>query len=273
MALPLVPGASARLGDRDLRPGEKPCWWPSPTNLTRWDFVRLQNCYVRALQVAVRRERGDSIRHASCGFELERFTAGVTGSLRQVLSKVAEWGSALTWPQLTSRELLTASGMRLRHRLSCRRAYILEESAHFCVNLLISRTDSAYKVLLDSPEFQFARVTRQGSVEGPDLWNQLLHNALREPAARWETEGIGFRLATDDLRAQKKRRGPASDAVDNGGQVLHHVCWANDLSAMSGTMDRLTRNVKDMTTCVELLGIQWKEGPHYCCGDIRRVQG
>ena len=52
----------------------------------------LQNCYVRALQVAVRRERGDPMRQASCGFELERFTAGVTGTLRQVLSKAAEWG-------------------------------------------------------------------------------------------------------------------------------------------------------------------------------------
>ena len=99
----------------------------------------------------------------------------------------------------------------------------------------------------------------------------MLDNALREPAARWETEGIGFRLATDYRRAQKKRRGPSSDAVDNGGRVLHHLCWTDDLSAMSGTMDRLTRNVKDMTTCVELLGTQWKEGPHYCCGDICRV--
>ena len=93
----------------------------------------------------------------------------------------------------------------------------------------------------------------------------MLDNALREPDARWETEGIGFRLATDDRRTQKKRRGPSSDAVDNGGRVLHHLCWANDLSAMSGTMDRLTRNVKDMTNCIELLGMQWTEEPHYCC--------
>ena len=32
--------ASARLGDTDLRPCKRSCWWPSPTNLTRWDFVR-----------------------------------------------------------------------------------------------------------------------------------------------------------------------------------------------------------------------------------------
>ena len=29
---------------------------------------------------------------ASCGFELERFAPGVTGTMRQVLSKVAKWG-------------------------------------------------------------------------------------------------------------------------------------------------------------------------------------
>ena len=50
----------------------------------------LQNSCVRALQVAVRRERRDSMRQTSCGFELERFTANVTGTLRQVLSKAAE---------------------------------------------------------------------------------------------------------------------------------------------------------------------------------------
>ena len=141
------------------------------------------------------------------------------------------------------------------------------------MNLLISRTESAYKVPLISPEFQFARVTCQGSAEGPDLWNQVLDNALREPAARWETEGIGFRLATDYRRAHKKRRGPSSDAVDNGGRVLHHLCWCNDSYAMSGTMHRLTRNVKDMTNLIEWLEMQWTEEPHYCCGDILRVQG
>ena len=136
---------------------------------------------------------------------------------------------------------------------------------------LISRAGSAYRVPLVSSEFLNARVTRQGSVEGSDLWNQVLDNSLREPASRWKTDGIGFRLATDYRRALKKRHGPSSDAVDNGGLVLHHLCWANDSYAMSGTMDRLTRKVKDMTSSIEWLGMQWKEGPHCCCGDIRRV--
>ena len=43
--------------------------------------------------------------------------------------------------------------------------------------------------------------------EGPDLWHQVLDIALREPAARWETEGIGFRLEKD-RRSQKKRDAP-----------------------------------------------------------------
>ena len=49
-------------------------------------------------------------------------------------------------------------------------------------------------------------------MEGPDLWNEVLDNALREPAARLEAEGIGIRLATDCRRAHKKRRGPSGDS-------------------------------------------------------------
>ena len=45
-----------------------------------------------------------------------------------------------------------------------------------------------------SLEFDHARDTRQGSVEGPDVWNRVLDNALRESANGWEAEGIGFRL-------------------------------------------------------------------------------
>ena len=37
--------------------------------------------------------------------------------------------------------------------------------------------------------FLYARGARHGSVEGPDMWNQVLDNALREPAGRW---GIGW---------------------------------------------------------------------------------
>ena len=73
-----------------------------------------------------------------------------------------------------------------------------------------------------SPAFLYARGARQGSVEGPDMWNQVLDNALREPAGRWETEGVGFMLARDFRKAQKRRRGTSGDAVKDEGQVLHH---------------------------------------------------
>ena len=122
-----------------------------------------------------------------------------------------------------------------------------------------------------SPEFQHARGTRQGKV---------LDNALREPAARWEAEGIGFRVETDNRRAQKKRRGPSGNPVENGGRVLHHLCCADDLYAMAGTMDHLTRILRDMTNSVEQLGMQWKgksltlvAGPYteYKAGDVVEI--
>ena len=84
-----------------------------------------------------------------------------------------------------------------------------------------------------SPAFLYAPGARQGSVEGPDMWNQVLDNALREPAARWETEGIGFMLDKDYRKVQKRRRGSSGDVVKDEGRVLHHLCWADDLYAMA----------------------------------------
>ena len=92
-----------------------------------------------------------------------------------------------------------------------------------------------------SPAFLYARGARQGSLEGPDIWNQVLDNALQEPAGRGETEGVGFMLAKDYRNAQKRRRGSSGDVVKEEGQVLHHLCWADDLYATAGTMNHLTR--------------------------------
>ena len=50
----------------------------------------LQKFYVRALQVAVRCERRPHLSNI-LGFEPGRCTAGVIGTLRQVLSKAPEW--------------------------------------------------------------------------------------------------------------------------------------------------------------------------------------
>ena len=47
-----------------------------------------------------------------------------------------------------------------------------------------------------SSPFPYVRGTRQGSVEGPDMWNQVLDNALREPAARLESQIIGLRAGS-----------------------------------------------------------------------------
>ena len=48
-----------------------------------------------------------------------------------------------------------------------------------------------------TPAFLDARGVRQGGMEGPDMWNKVLDNALREPASRSESGGIGFMLAKD----------------------------------------------------------------------------
>ena len=77
-----------------------------------------------------------------------------------------------------------------------------------------------------SPVFLYARGARQASVEGPDVWNHVLDTALRELAASWESEGIGFRLAKDYRKVQKRRRGSSVDAVKDEGRVLHHLCCA-----------------------------------------------
>ena len=109
------------------------------------------------------------------------------------------------------------------------------------------------------PAFLYARGARQGSVEGPDMWNQVLDNALREPAGRWESEGIGLMLAKDYRKARKRRRGSSGEAVKDEGRVLHHLCWADDLYAMAGTMNHLTRILEDMTNAIERLGMRWNE--------------
>ena len=59
--------------------------------------------------------------------------------------------------------------------------------------------------------------------------------------------------------------------------VLHHLCWADDLYAMAGTVGHLTRILGNRTNSIEQLGMQWKEksltvvaGPYteYMTGDV-----
>ena len=57
----------------------------------------------------------------------------------------------------------------------------------------------------------------------------------------------------------KKRRGSSGEDVKDEGRVLHHSCWTDDLYAMAGTMNHLTRILEDKTNVIERLGMRWKE--------------
>ena len=84
------------------------------------------------------------------------------------------------------------SNMMMLRKLCFRKVCILNPSALFCANPVISRVELiSLPGAPMSPAFLYARGARQGSVEGPDMWNQVLDNALREPASGWESEGIG----------------------------------------------------------------------------------
>ena len=149
-----------------------------------------------------------------------------------------ECGRSL-WPQLMWEVLLTASNTMMLKRLCCKNVFILNPSGLFCVNFVISRVELICLVL-QCRLLSGVLGARQGSVAGPDMWNQVLDNALREPAGRWESEGIGFMLAKD-YRKARKRRGPSGEAVKDEGRVLHHLRCADGLYAMVGTMNHLTR--------------------------------
>ena len=131
------------------------------------------------------------------------------------------------WPQLMWRTLLVAPNTMMLKRLCCKKGVHLEP---VCC-LLRESCDFTGRINLPgapiSPAFLYARGARQESVEGLDMWNQVLDNGLREPAARWESEGIGLWLATD-----KRRRGTSGEAMKNEGSVLHHLCWAGTWSAV-----------------------------------------
>ena len=43
------------------------------------------------------------------------------------------------------------------------------------------------------------------------------------------------------------------------GLVLHHLCWADDLYAMAGSIENLIRILTDITNAVEELNMRWKE--------------
>ena len=95
----------------------------------------IQKFYIRALQSAVRRERKPHETNI-LGYEPGRSTAGVTATLRQVLSKAAECGVGLLWPQLMWKVLLMVSNMMMLKKLCFRKVFIPES-----VGSLISRVE------------------------------------------------------------------------------------------------------------------------------------
>ena len=166
----------------------------------------IQKFYIRASKTAVRRERKPHETNL-LGYEPGRSTAGVTATLRQVLGKAAEWSVGAF---VASADVEGAFDC-IKHD-DVERA-LLQTGVHpeSVCSLLRESCDLKGRIKLPgapmSPAFLYARGARQGSVEGPDMWNQVLDNALREPSGRWESEGIGFMLAKDYRKAQKWRRG------------------------------------------------------------------
>ena len=107
----------------------------------------IQKFYIRALQSAVRRERKPHETNI-LGYEPGRSTAGVTATLRQVLSKAAEWGVwGPLWPQLMWRVLLMVPNMMMLRKLCFRKVFILNLSALFCDNPVTSRVELICLVL------------------------------------------------------------------------------------------------------------------------------
>ena len=218
----------------------------------------LQKFYIRALQTSVRRERKPHETNI-LGYEPGRSTAGVTATLRQILAKAAEWGVGAF---VASADVEGAFDC-IRH-VDVERA-LLQKGVHPSSICALPRESSDLKGrinLLGAPmssPFAYDRGARQGSVEGPDMWNQVLDCALREPAARWEAEGIGFKLATEYRRKKYRRTYSEEDTKGKGDPALHHLCWADDLYAMAGSIEHLIRILTDMTNAVEDLDMRWKE--------------
>ena len=114
----------------------------------------------------------------------------VTATLRQVLSKAAEWRVVAF---VASADVEGAFDC-IKHGVVERA--LLQKGVHpeSVCSLLWESCDLKGRIHLRgapmSTAFLYARGARQGSVEGPDVWIQVLDNALREPAGRWESEGI-----------------------------------------------------------------------------------
>ena len=189
----------------------------------------LQKFYIRALQTAVRRERKPHETNI-LGYEPGRSTAGVTATLRQILEKATEWGVGAF---VASADVEGAFDC-IRH-MDIERA-LLQKGVHPSSICALLRESSELKGRINLPgapmssSFAYDRGARQGSVEGPDMWNQVLDCALREPAARWEAEGIGFKLAPN---IEEKGTGePTSEMIRKAKEILYYIISAGQMTCM-----------------------------------------
>ena len=223
-------------------------------------LLAIQKFYIRALQTAVQRNRKPHETNI-LGYEPGRSTAGITATLRQILGKAAELGVEAS---VASADVEGAFAC-IKH-VDVERA-LLRKGVHPGSVCALVRESCDLKGRINSPgapmssPFPYACGSQQGSVEGPDMWNQVLDNALREPAARWESAKIGFKLATDYRRLWEKSRRSLTREDMNGTEdlVLYHLCWADDLYAMGGSIEHLIRILTDTTNAVEDLDMKWKE--------------
>ena len=150
MAVSLVLGAFGWLGD-----SERPDAWrevvlttlPKKSDKVGFRSMRyisllpvVQKFYIRALQSAVRRE-GKPHETNILGYEPGRSTAGVTATLRQVLSKAAEWGVGAFVASADVEGAFDGIKHDDVEKLCCRKVFILNPSALFCANPVISRAE------------------------------------------------------------------------------------------------------------------------------------
>ena len=125
-----------------------------------------------------------------------------------------------------------------------------------CVSPLVCRGRSASLVLLSHPVSNMLvaldREALKAKIHGIRYWTMHCVNLQR--AGKLREFDSGYR------RSQKKRRCCNGSAVEcSGGRVLHHLCWADDLYAMAGTMEHVIRILQDMTNAIERLVMKWKE--------------
>ena len=220
----------------------------------------LQKFYIRALQSAVRRERKPHETHI-LGFEPGRSTAGITATLRQIVGKAAEWGIGAF---VASADVESAFDC-IKHmdvqRALLQKVFILHRYVLCSENLAISRVELTYQEPQCRLPFRMLvvldKVVLKDQTCGIKFWTSHSENLLLDGNLR----RFGFKLAADYCRLRKRRRRahPAEDMNGTEEPVLHHLCWADDLYAMAGSIEHLIRNLTDMTNAVEDLDMRWKE--------------